>query len=81
MIDIVFFGSLREKVGCDTLQLELDQPASVQSVIDTLLAQSDQFQPLSTGRTLCAINQEMSDFKARVQAGDELAFFPPVTGG
>lgn len=81
MLEIVFFGSLREKVGCDKTRLELDQPASVQKVVETLLAQSDNFQPLHTGRTLCAVNQEMAGFGTMVGSGDELALFPPVTGG
>ncbi len=81
MLDVVFFGSLRERVGCDQMQLELDQPATVQSVIDTLLAQSEHWQPLANRRTLCAVNQEVADVNALVRSGDELAFFPPVTGG
>jgi len=81
MLKVVFFGSLRERVGCDQMKLELDQPTTVQTVIDTLLAQSEQCQPLANRRTLCAVNQEVADFDALVHAGDELAFFPPVTGG
>lgn len=81
MLEIVFFGSLREKVGCDKTRLELDQPVTVQKIIETLLAQSDNFQPLQTGSTLCAVNQEMSGFGTMVGSDDELAIFPPVTGG
>ena len=36
---------------------------------------------LGGARVLVAINQEVADFDAPVQEGDEVAFFPPVTGG
>ncbi|PPK50369.1 MoaD/ThiS family protein [Marinobacter persicus] len=81
MLDVIFFGSLRERVGCDRIQFEIDQPMTVQAVIDTLLAQSEQWQPLVNRRMLCAVNQEVANFNAQVCPGDELALFPPVTGG
>jgi len=81
MLNVVFFGSLRERVGCDRIQLEIDQPMTVQNVIDTLLAMSEQWQPLVNRRMLCAVNQEVTNLNARVCPEDELAFFPPVTGG
>ena len=33
------------------------------------------------GNVLVAVNQQHSDFDATVEEGDEVAFFPPVTGG
>jgi len=36
---------------------------------------------LSNRTLLCAINQDMAELEDSVKAGDEVAFFPPVTGG
>ena len=48
-----------------------------------LSARGDPFKSALSGDTpvLVAINQEMSDIEARIADHDEIAFFPPVTGG
>lgn len=81
MLNIVFFGALREWVDCDQMTFPLEQPMTVQDVVEQLVAESGQWQPICNHRTLCAINQEMAGFEDLVRPGNELAFFPPVTGG
>jgi molybdopterin synthase sulfur carrier subunit len=76
MIQIRYFASLRERMGRDGDSLDADNVHTV----------SDCWNALHPGEmlpdnTLCAINMEYVDPGAAVNDGDEVAFFPPVTGG
>lgn len=83
MIKVVFFASLREKLGADDLYLEPGEIVNVQNVIDKLAqTQGSQYgESLSGDNILMAVNQEMVNPGALVKDHDEVAFFPPVTGG
>ena len=74
-IQVRFFASLREKFSLSDQQIEIDAPLPALEVWRRL---SDQ--PLPTN-TLIAINQEFAKPTSLVSNGDEVAFFPPVTGG
>lgn len=77
-----FFASLREKLGeSDTLQLPAG--STVGNARDTLMARGGvHADALARGRAVrAALNQTMATESAVLQDGDELAFFPPVTGG
>lgn len=71
-----FFASLRESLGRD--EVALDLPATAR-VADAWTAATGQT-ALPAG-VLCAINHDYAAPTAAVQPGDEVAFFPPVTGG
>jgi molybdopterin synthase sulfur carrier subunit len=81
-IQLRFFASLREALGAQAV-LELPQGASVADAREALLAQGEPFAgALARGRALrAALNQTLCEEAAVLQEGDELAFFPPVTGG
>jgi molybdopterin synthase sulfur carrier subunit len=84
MANILYFARLAE-----TLALkgeDIDLPADCRTAADlvTLLrARGEPFANAFDGETqlLVAINQEMSAMTAEISNGDEIAFFPPVTGG
>jgi sulfur-carrier protein len=83
-ITVLYFAWLRERTG--VAEETLDLPEGVGSVADllTLLAarsprHAAAFQNQKTIR--CAVNQEFADPSAHLSPGDEVAFFPPVTGG
>ena len=83
-ITILYFAWLRERVG--QTQQELTLPADVTTVaalVEYLAASSPghaaAFQNRRTVR--CAVNQEFATPDATIRPGDEVAFFPPVTGG
>jgi len=73
-ISVKFFARLREQVG--KADMSLDCVSDVQSAWD----QATNGMPMPDN-TLCAINMAYVDATSLVQEGDEVAFFPPVTGG
>jgi molybdopterin synthase sulfur carrier subunit len=75
-INVQFFASLRELLDKQQVSLDYDDGLDVLTV----------WQQASDGatmpdNTLCAINMEYVKTDALVSDGDEVAFFPPVTGG
>jgi sulfur-carrier protein len=83
-VRVLFFAGLREQVGTGTLEVEL--PAGIGTVGALrahLLEHGGSFQSALAERKLLrmAVNQEMVQPSAPIKGGDEIAFFPPVTGG
>lgn len=81
-VRILYFASLKEALGTAGETLEL--PAGVTTVgsLRDWLASEGGRGALATARNLrAAVNQEMVKLDAPLQNGDEIAFFPPVTGG
>ncbi len=76
MVTIKFFASLREEVGKNEVQIE----AGEQLTIAKIWNQVCDGIPLPN-HVLMAINMEYTDLNSLVKDGDEVAFFPPVTGG
>jgi sulfur-carrier protein len=74
-IEVRFFASLIEQLGTDA--------ASLETPADTVAEVWRQAtgRPTAPANTLCAINMEYAHFDDAVSDGDEVAFFPPVTGG
>ncbi len=82
MITCLFFASVKEEAGTDRIELDAEGINDVSSVIATLGSQSTQFaDALARENLLIAVNQTMVDSRQEVGDGDEVAFFPPVTGG
>lgn len=81
MINVLFFAQVRELIGCDSLQVEGDY-ATVEALRAELATRGDRWAlALECGKLLAAVNQTLVPLDHAVQAGDEVAFFPPVTGG
>ncbi len=84
MIKVLYFARLREQLGTGEEQLEKsDDLDRVAAVMDRLKARGGPWGEVFGGEQplLMAVNQEMADAETLLKAGDELAFFPPVTGG
>lgn len=83
MITILYFARFREKLGQERETLALPAPATVQSLLQTLVARGGAWQDQLGGQgpVLVAINQQMATRESALAAGDEIALFPPVTGG
>ncbi|GAD91316.1 MULTISPECIES: molybdopterin synthase sulfur carrier subunit [Vibrio] len=81
MIKVVFFAQVRELVGQDEVLID-KQSASVNEIRQQLITRGDKWAlALESGKLLAAVNHTMSPLDTLVKAGDEVAFFPPVTGG
>jgi molybdopterin synthase sulfur carrier subunit len=74
-ITVRYFASIREQLGRGEDRIEAGQVRSVADVWRQVAAK-----PMAPN-TLMAINQEYATPDSPVKAGDEVAFFPPVTGG
>ena len=85
MITILFFASLRETlgVGRETLDVSVLKISDVGALVVRLRQRSatfaDALAPANNWRV--AVNQVMAHAQTPIAAGDEVAFFPPVTGG
>ena len=83
MLKILYFASLRETLGRGAEILELPGGVSdVSGLLQLLTARGGEWGQLATVKNLrYAVNQEMAQLDSPLRAGDEVAFFPPVTGG
>jgi sulfur-carrier protein len=83
-VKILYFAWLRQKVGAG--EEDVSPPAAVNTVAALVAwlkvkspAHAAAFANIQAVRV--AINQEFADWNAHIAEGDEIAFFPPVTGG
>ncbi|RLT97365.1 molybdopterin converting factor subunit 1 [Ketobacter sp.] len=83
MIKVLFFARVRDQVGCNELEVELPDTVSNVGAFTDLLKSRNQAcrDALSNPNILVAVNQEMASSQTTVEDGDEIAYFPPVTGG
>ncbi|WP_285430962.1 molybdopterin converting factor subunit 1 [Pseudomonas sp. fls2-241-R2A-110] len=78
-LTVKFFARYREALGMDSLDVE-GNFATVDDV-RALLAQRDGAEVLSEQNLMCARNEDLCQLDEPVADGDEVAFFPTVTGG
>jgi len=81
VLKIVFFAQLREQLATSELQLD-EVPENVGELRELLSGRGDKWREfLMAENCLAAVNQEIADNSKVLQSNDEVAFFPPVTGG
>jgi molybdopterin synthase catalytic subunit len=80
-VRVLFFGAAREIAGRDEVSLKLSAPASAKSAFEEILLNYPELRKRFGRSLLFAINQEYARGEREVRAGDELAVFPPVSGG
>jgi len=76
VIQVRFFASLRERLELSDCSLAFEESITVEQVWSKVTNK----EPLPAN-LLCAVNMEYVSLQQAVKAGDEVAFFPPVTGG
>ena len=83
MLNVYYFASLRESFGRTNEQVPLPTPADVNALVTVLRARGGPWsESLGAGkRWRVAVNQEMAAMDTPLKTGDEVAIFPPVTGG
>ncbi|CCG86685.1 molybdopterin synthase sulfur carrier subunit [Erwinia piriflorinigrans] len=81
MIKVLFFAQVRELVATDCLEVTAEY-ADVEMLRRQLAEKGDRWAlALEPGKLLAAVNQTLVSLQHPLRAGDEVAFFPPVTGG
>ena len=84
MIKLKYFASLKEELGVTHEAIALPSAnTDVMTVLQTLQARGGKWQTnlVSDGKLKFAVNHVMAEVNSPVRDGDEVAFFPPVTGG
>jgi molybdopterin synthase sulfur carrier subunit len=84
MIRVLYFARLREELGTDGEELAADGGVlTVADITRQLCARGSPWQEALDARRAvkAAVNREMARPETPVHDGDEVAFFPPVTGG
>ena len=82
MIKILFFAQLREMLERESLELALPTGLTVAQLKRHLAEKGGRWQLMfAEQEVLVAVNQVIRDDDYVLSAGDEVAFFPPVTGG
>lgn len=83
MIRVLYFASLREQLKTDSEEVEaIAEIINVGTLIKHLQCRGGAWQEAFDNMTvMMALNQEMADSETAIHDGDEVAFFPPVTGG
>ena len=80
---LLFFANLRETLG--TTEEHWADMKGIKTAKDLLEHLKERGEPwlssLSNPQLIISINQEVSSLEDRINAGDEVAIFPPVTGG
>lgn len=79
-VRVLLFGAYRDAVGAEALERELPAGASVDALWAGLCADWPALAGCESVR-LNAVNQDYVDGEHQLAVGDELAFFPPVSGG
>jgi molybdopterin synthase sulfur carrier subunit len=83
-VKVLYFAGLREQLGKPGEELDVSPAVTTVAGLRTLLmARGGAWQTaLAQGKALrVAVNQEVAQPATPVRPGDEVAFFPPVTGG
>ncbi|MCV6603694.1 MAG: molybdopterin converting factor subunit 1 [Porticoccaceae bacterium] len=82
MIELKYFAALRDQLGSDGEQLSAGDANTVARIRELLAERGGVWaEQLLDNRNLAAVNQQMANANTAVNDGDEVAFFPPVTGG
>ncbi len=85
-VRVLFFARLREQLGSPGGEVELPgESATVAQLRALLVSRGDAWREALEGpqsrKLRIAVNQDMATPETVLRAGDEVAFFPPVTGG
>ena len=81
MIKVLYFARLREELNTDSESI--DDVPDLRSLVEILRARGGEWAEIfgEDQLVMMSVNQEMADLETSLTDGDEVAFFPPVTGG
>jgi len=79
-VQVKFFAQLRDAVGAGDLPVTVHDHATVKDVWQSLVASHPDVARFESSIS-CAVNATYARMHTKVNAGDEVAFLPPVSGG
>jgi molybdopterin converting factor subunit 1 len=79
-LNIRLFATLKELTGASQISIDIREPATVSDMLDELNRKFPNLQPLLKS-ILIAVNQTYADRSQPIYSHDEIALFPPVSGG
>jgi len=79
-VRVLFFGAARDAVGQEQIEVELESPINADGARAKLLSDYPSLQRFGNS-LLFAVNQQYAQSNREISEGDELAVFPPVSGG
>jgi molybdopterin converting factor subunit 1 len=80
-VKVRLFAMLRERAGSDSLQLELEDGATVRDAIDAIASEHGLGDVVTRTSMVMAVNRQYAEEERPLAEGDELALIPPVSGG
>jgi MoaE-MoaD fusion protein len=80
-VTVRLFAILRQRAGRDSIDVELEEGATVAEALEELSAQPELGELLGRLPVRMAVNRDYAEPDTRLSAGDELALVPPVSGG
>ena len=82
MIKVLFFARYRELLGCEEEIVSLQGEQTAADLLNSFIARGEPWKTvLGDARVMVAVNQQMVDLNSCIGDAEEVAFFPPVTGG
>ena len=79
-IDVRLFATLKDRVGQARIQVPVEDPVTVESLLAAAAVAHPSLAP-ALPSALVAVNRAFADPETEIKPGDEVAFFPPVSGG
>jgi molybdopterin converting factor subunit 1 len=79
-LKVCFFATLKDRAGVPETMIDVGEPAAVSDLLNKLFLIFPQLIPYRQ-RMLIAVNREFADLSQILQSDDEIALFPPVSGG
>jgi len=76
-VSVKYFASLREVIGEANSVIDIEEGTSVSSLWQTIIERKN----IEFENVMMAVNMEYVKSEYQLKSGDEVAFFPPVTGG
>jgi molybdopterin converting factor subunit 1 len=80
-VEVRLFAVLAERAGSASVQIELEEGATVRDAIDAVSRRPGLRDPLDRLKVVMAVNREYAGMDVVLKEGDELALIPPVSGG
>ncbi|MGB0495913.1 MAG: molybdopterin converting factor subunit 1 [Kangiellaceae bacterium] len=83
-IKVLFFANFKELLKCSAMEVELKPEASIRDLCEQIKNNGEHWHSLFSdlkSSVKIAVNQELTQADHLLKQGDEVAFFPPVTGG